>query len=133
MQSPLLKVNHIACIGGYTPPPVAAETKTPLANLTNSSCSRDWHLSSGDKSENDKPARRFKRLCKVIDHGKKRNSENMKENTVVPVVNLARCFSGTSPLQNKYGRGNLIIWVLLFVVCSFVLLFICLFVTGIYV
>ncbi|KAL9446342.1 hypothetical protein AB3S75_014081 [Citrus x aurantiifolia] len=107
IQTPLLKMNHTASAGGYSPTsPVAEETKTPLANLANSSCSRDWRLSSGDKSENVEPARKFKRLRKVRDCEQNKNSENMKENAVAPVVNLARRFLGMSPIQNKHGRGR---------------------------
>ncbi|KAH9757854.1 DEAD-box ATP-dependent RNA helicase FANCM [Citrus sinensis] len=107
IQTPLLKMNHTASAGGYSPTsPIAEETKTPLANLANSSCSRDWRLSSGDKSENVEPARKFKRLRKVRDCEQNKNSENMKENAVAPVVNLARRFLGMSPIQNKHGRGR---------------------------
>lgn len=129
IQTPLLKMNHTASAGGYSPTsPVAEETKTPLANLANSSCSRDWRLSSGDKSENVEPARKFKRLRKVRDCEQNKNSENMKENAVAPVVNLARRFLGMSPIQNKHGRGNWILSLVMFSVYSLVSLFLSLFI-----
>ncbi|KAK3229964.1 hypothetical protein Dsin_001845 [Dipteronia sinensis] len=86
--------------------PVTEEPETSLKNFRNSSCSRDWPLSPGDKSENVEPVRKFKRLCRAVDHGKNKNPLNMNENTVVAGMKHARSFSGTSSIQNKQGRGK---------------------------
>lgn len=107
MQIPLLKVNNIARTGGCVSP-VAEETNTPpLANITKNSSSKDWLLSSGGKSETVEQVRNFKRLRKVGDTGKKWNPKCMKENSLVPIANLDRSFSGISPNQVKHGKGRL--------------------------
>ncbi|KAK0577324.1 hypothetical protein LWI29_031299 [Acer saccharum] len=103
-QTPLLKMKRSR--GCTFLSPVTEEPKTSLTNFRNSSCSRDWPLSPGDKSENVEPVRKFKRLCRAVDHGKNKNPLNMKENTVVGGVKHARSFSGTSSIQNKQGRGK---------------------------
>lgn len=107
-QTPLLKVNHIASARGCNfASPVAEETKTSLKSITTPSCSRDWQLSSEDKSQSVKPVHKLKRLRKAADCVKTRHLQDMKEKTVNPGVNLAGSFSGTSPIQNKHGRGKL--------------------------
>ncbi|KAI9201492.1 hypothetical protein LWI28_024242 [Acer negundo] len=103
-QTPLLKMKRSR--GCTFLSPVTEEPETSLTNFRNSSCSRDWPLSPGDKSENVEPVRKFKRLCRAVDHGKNKNPLNMNENTVVAGVKHARSFSGTSSIQNKQGRGE---------------------------
>lgn len=107
IQTPVLKLNNNASITGcISTSPVVEEAQTPFANLTNNSCSKDWHLSSGDKSESVEQKRKFKRLCKIGDCGS-RKMKSIKENLVVPIANLARSFSSNSPIQNKHSRGTL--------------------------
>ncbi|KAJ0087232.1 hypothetical protein Patl1_07766 [Pistacia atlantica] len=106
-KTPLLKVNHISTARRCNfASPVAEETKTSLKSITSPSCSRDWQLSSEDKSKNVKPVRKLKRLRKAADCVETRHLQDMKEKTVNSGVNLARSFSGTSPIQNKHGRGK---------------------------
>jgi Fanconi anemia group M protein len=107
IQTPILKLNNNASITGrISTSPVVEEAKTPFANLTNNSCSKDWHLSSGDKSESVEQRRKFKRLRKIGDCGS-RKMKSIKENLLVPISNLARSFSSSSPIQNKHARGIL--------------------------
>uniref|UniRef100_A0A2N9HDI2 Helicase ATP-binding domain-containing protein n=1 Tax=Fagus sylvatica TaxID=28930 RepID=A0A2N9HDI2_FAGSY len=107
VQTPVPKLkNKVHMRGCTSTSPGVVEAQTPFTNLTNSSCSKDWHLSSGDKSESIEQRRKFKRLRKVGDCGKGRNLKGMKENSVVPIANLARSFSSTSPFRNKHVRGK---------------------------
>ncbi|KAL8172566.1 hypothetical protein V2J09_024370 [Rumex salicifolius] len=53
------------------------EFRTPLANLTNSTCSKDWYMSSGEKPVGDKRNSNFKRLRKI---GDTKSCNEMKEN-----------------------------------------------------
>lgn len=104
--TPLLKTNPISSTR-CSPAQLVVETKTPSEHLTNSNDSKSWHLSSGEKIETVEHVRKFKRLRKVGDCGKGWSSKSMKENSFVPVTNLAKSFSGASPIQAKPGRGNL--------------------------
>lgn len=107
IQTPVLKLNNnVSITGCISTSPVVEEAQTPFANLTNNSCSKDWHLSSGDKSESVEQRRKFKRLRKIGDCGS-RKMKSTKENLLVPIANLARSFSSTSPIQNKHVRGTL--------------------------
>ncbi|KAL5843492.1 hypothetical protein ACOSQ4_009450 [Xanthoceras sorbifolium] len=103
-QTPLLKMKRSR--GRTILSPVTEEPETSLTNVRNSSSSRDWHLSPGDKSENVEPVRKFKRLRKAVDHGKNRNPLSMNENIVVAGVKLARSSCDTSSIQNKQGKGK---------------------------
>ena len=106
MDSPILKRDIRVNASGSNPSsPMVEEIKTPLANLTNNSCSKDWHLSSGDKSGSVKQERKFKRLRKYGDTGQRKNMKSMKENSIDPSGNLAET-SRTIPIRNKH-RGNL--------------------------
>ncbi|KAM3729495.1 hypothetical protein ACB098_12G016800 [Castanea mollissima] len=103
-QTPVSKLNNNVHIRGCTSTaPGIEEAQTPFANLTNTSCSKDWLLSSGEKSESIEQRRKLKRLRKVGDCGKSRNLKSVKENSV-PIANLARSFS--SPFRNKCVRGK---------------------------
>ncbi|XP_034676196.1 DEAD-box ATP-dependent RNA helicase FANCM isoform X2 [Vitis riparia] len=106
MHSPILKPDISAKARGSNPSsPIVEEVKTPLANLTNNSCSKDWHLSSGDKSASVKQERKFKRLRKYGDTGQRRNMKSMKENSIDPSGNLAET-SSIIPIRNKHNRGK---------------------------
>lgn len=89
--------------GSASSPPIVDEAQTPLANLTNNSCSKDWRLSSGDKSVSVKQARKFKRLRKLGDLGANKSLESIKDGS----GKLARTFSGASAARYKHGRGIL--------------------------
>uniref|UniRef100_F6GY81 Uncharacterized protein n=1 Tax=Vitis vinifera TaxID=29760 RepID=F6GY81_VITVI len=106
MHSPILRPDISAKARGSNPSsPIVEEVKTPLANLTNNSCSKDWHLSSGDKSASVKQERKFKRLRKYGDTGQRRNMKSMKENSIDPSGNLAET-SSIIPIRNKHNRGK---------------------------
>ncbi|CAK7344907.1 unnamed protein product [Dovyalis caffra] len=101
-ETPLLKVKNVARKCRFMSiSPVAEETNSPSANLTKSSNSKDWLLSSEDKSENVEPVHKFKRLRKVGDIGEKRNSKGTKENSTLRIKNLNKSFSG-----KMKGVGN---------------------------
>lgn len=107
IQNPVDKLNNNVGIRGCTStsPVVEEEAQTPFVNLTNNSSIKDWHLSSGDKSESVERRSKLKRLRKIGDYGKNRNLKSIKENLVVPIANLARSFSSASCIQNKSARG----------------------------
>lgn len=103
-QTSVPNKHKIANIRGSTSsPPIADEAQTPLANLTNNSCSKDWRLSSGDKSVSVKQTRKFKRLRKLGDLGANKSLESIKDGS----SKLARTFSGASAVRYKHGRGIL--------------------------
>ncbi|XP_021801166.1 DEAD-box ATP-dependent RNA helicase FANCM isoform X4 [Prunus avium] len=105
IQTPLHNKGETASIRGCTSTsPIIDRAQTVLADLTNNSCGKDWHLSSGDKSESVKQARKFRRLRKVGDHWKSRG-ESMTKNGG-STENPARSFSRAVPLHNKHDRGK---------------------------
>lgn len=63
--------------------PIPEEWRTPLANLTNtnSSASKDWRVSSGEKSETIRQPRKLKRLRRLGDCSSavKENNPGIKE------------------------------------------------------
>ncbi|XP_015579449.2 DEAD-box ATP-dependent RNA helicase FANCM isoform X1 [Ricinus communis] len=97
MQTPLVKENNVARTGGCT-------SISPAADETYTNCSKDWVLSSGDKSENVKQVHKFRRLRKIGDIERNRNAQDKKEKTL---VNLDRSFSGISPNQIRRGKGKM--------------------------
>ncbi|XVE60759.1 hypothetical protein DITRI_Ditri05aG0153200 [Diplodiscus trichospermus] len=96
VMMPILKMNSVSSTRS-SPAPIVVETKTPSAHLTNSSDSKSWHLSSGEKVETVEHARIFKGLRKVGDCRKGRSLNNMK---------AAKSFPHVSPSQTKPGRGK---------------------------
>ncbi|GAV57775.1 Helicase_C domain-containing protein/ResIII domain-containing protein [Cephalotus follicularis] len=107
IRTPLFKVNHVASIrGSISPSPVAAVTHSASVDLTNSSCSKNWRLSSGDKSGNVKQVCKFRRLRKLGNLGKIMDQDHKKENYVIPEAQIARSFADTSVIQIKHGRGK---------------------------
>ncbi|BBG95994.1 DEAD/DEAH box RNA helicase family protein [Prunus dulcis] len=105
IQTPLHNKGETASIRGCTSTsPITDRAQTVLADLTNNSSGKDWHLSSGDKLESVKQARKFKRLRKVGDHWKSRG-ESMTKN-VGSTENPARSFSRAGPLRTKHDRGK---------------------------
>ncbi|XP_020536105.1 DEAD-box ATP-dependent RNA helicase FANCM isoform X2 [Jatropha curcas] len=103
IQTPILTENN----------PAAEETNTPLVNPTENSCSKDWLISSGDKSETVEQVRKLKRLRKIGDMGRNRNPGGNKEISLALVANLDRSFSNIIPDQIKHGKrkqtGNIFI------------------------
>ncbi|OMP00248.1 hypothetical protein COLO4_12801 [Corchorus olitorius] len=101
-MTPLVKMNPVFRCSPASP----LETKTPLAHLTNSSGSKSWHLSSGEKVEMVNHVRKFKRLRKVGDCGIVRSSKGMMENSIFSIEDVAKSYSDTSPIRTKHGRGK---------------------------
>ncbi|CAB4297939.1 unnamed protein product [Prunus armeniaca] len=63
IQTPLHNKGETASIRGCTSTsPTTDRAQTVLADLTNNSCGKDWHLSSGGKLESVKQARKFKKV-----------------------------------------------------------------------
>ncbi|KAM5574913.1 DEAD-box ATP-dependent RNA helicase FANCM [Rosa sericea] len=104
IQSPLHNRSTASINESTSTSPVIDRGQTVLADLTNSSCSKDWCIGSGDKSQSVKQTRKFKRLRKVGDHWKSRNQESMTTNDV-PRANLTRSFISTT-LPTKHRRGT---------------------------
>lgn len=106
IRTPFHNKHSSASIRGCTSAsPISGRANTVLADLTNNSCGKDWNLSSGDKSESVKEARKFRRLRKVGDRWKSRNRESVTNN-VGSTRNLARSFSKTGSLHSKHNRGT---------------------------
>lgn len=104
IDSSILKTDIGANERGSNPSsPIIEEIKTPLANLTNNSCSEDWHLTSG-KSRSVKQERKFKRLCKYGDTGQRKNMKSKNGNSIDPSENLVET-SRTIPIRSKH-RGT---------------------------
>ncbi|KAK9758175.1 hypothetical protein RND81_01G212700 [Saponaria officinalis] len=75
--------------------------RTPLRNLTNSSCSEDWRMSSGEKKGTQKSFK-LKRLRKIGELDKKKQQHNVKKTRSCPSANLA---STNAPLMvTKHSR-----------------------------
>ncbi|XP_042481041.1 DEAD-box ATP-dependent RNA helicase FANCM isoform X2 [Macadamia integrifolia] len=105
IQTPLCTMRNSANAEGCTSgSPVNEAIHTPLVNLTNSSCSKDWRLSSGEASKDVQQTRKFKRLRKFGDFGGKKPSKAMKENYKGPIKNLGRSFSKSSPPKHIRGK-----------------------------
>ncbi|KAA8546304.1 hypothetical protein F0562_002957 [Nyssa sinensis] len=105
IQTPVLSLNNRTPRGCISPLPVVEEVQSPLANLTNNSCSRDWGLSSGHKSETVEREHKFKRLRKNGDRVKRRPPEGEEEN-IGPTASLARSCAGTRPFPVRHTRGK---------------------------
>lgn len=106
IQSPLQNLRSSASKNESTSTsPITDRGQTVLTDLTNNSCSKDWCIGSGDKSQSVKQARKFKRLRKVGDYWKSRNQESMRTNDV-PTANLTRPVTSTTH-PTKHGRGIL--------------------------
>ncbi|KAL2893546.1 DEAD-box ATP-dependent RNA helicase FANCM, partial [Bienertia sinuspersici] len=65
-------------IGGISQSP-SPEFRTPLQNLTNTSCSEDWRMSSGKISGSSERSFRLKRLRRIGDLTSERRKKSVKE------------------------------------------------------
>ncbi|OVA08698.1 Helicase [Macleaya cordata] len=96
IHSPLVKMNRRGnarqCNSGS---PINENIRTPLVDLSNNSCSKGWHLSSGESSKSVKPAQKFKRLRKYGD--KKTESSR---------ANLDRSFASARVGPIKHSKGK---------------------------
>ncbi|XP_074273332.1 DEAD-box ATP-dependent RNA helicase FANCM isoform X2 [Silene latifolia] len=97
--TPLVVANVGTCLDGETEGP--SNVRTPLRNLTNSSCSEDWRMSSGEKSGTDKSLK-LKRLRKIGDLAKTRRQLNTKNMASCSSANLAS--TDASLMVIKHGR-----------------------------
>ncbi|KAJ8774205.1 hypothetical protein K2173_009636 [Erythroxylum novogranatense] len=105
-QTPLLEVKNPSVKRGCTSiSPIAEETSTPFPNGTQNTDIKDWLLSSGEKSDNVKQVRKFKRLRKISDLVN-HVDPNRLNNSLVPITNLERRFCDTCPSQIKQGKGK---------------------------
>ena len=103
VQTPILHNDSSASMRGCTSTsPIVDRSHSPLAGLTDGSCSKDWCLSIGDKSESVKPAHKFKRLCKVGDQGKNKKMQRREDSSFGPKARLEKSLA-----QHKSGRGIL--------------------------
>ncbi|KAI3780438.1 hypothetical protein L2E82_10419 [Cichorium intybus] len=83
------------CVSGSK---IVGETRTPVTKLSDSSCSKDWILSSGEKSVSQ-PKSRLKRLRRFGD----KKSGNLSD--VEEIVGHRSC-ARSDRLSNKRGRGD---------------------------
>ncbi|GAB2271922.1 hypothetical protein Dimus_006750 [Dionaea muscipula] len=104
-QTPIVKAPETTVCFSSSPA-AAQDVQTPLANSSNSSCSRDWHMSSGRKSETTGVSRQFKRLRKIGDSIKDRTNENGKESSVGLRLQLVTKFTDAVPSSIKLGKGR---------------------------
>ena len=90
VQTPIFhKVSTASIRGRTSPSPIADRSESPLVDLTNTSCSKNWCLSIGEKSESVKRTRKFKRLRKIGDYVKNENLKRAKDSSLVPRAMLA--------------------------------------------
>ncbi|KAM7507593.1 hypothetical protein LguiA_018046 [Lonicera macranthoides] len=88
------------CISSFQ---IVEDIETPPAKLSNDNCSKDWRISSGEKSQSVEKERKFKRLRKYGDPQKK--PPKGKEEINVGPANLARFSVSTVPVADEGGRG----------------------------
>lgn len=79
----------ISKMAGTSQSPSSPEHRTPLQNLTNSNCSKDWRMSSGKKSGSSERPFRLKRLRRIGDLAKERLQNGVKEKSTCSSVEAA--------------------------------------------
>ncbi|XP_057504285.1 DEAD-box ATP-dependent RNA helicase FANCM isoform X2 [Actinidia eriantha] len=104
IRTPVINVKCSAAGGSISAFPIIEEVSTPLANSTNS-CSKEWCLNSGGKSKSVQQEKKFKRLRKYGDQGKRRPLE-VKEGSIGPTANLTSSCARPSPILVKNVRGK---------------------------
>ncbi|GFY96862.1 DEAD/DEAH box RNA helicase family protein [Actinidia rufa] len=104
IRTPVINVKCSAAGGSISAFPIVEEVPTPLANSTNS-CSKEWCLNSGGKSKSVQQEKKFKRLRKYGDQGKRRPPE-VKEGSIGPTANLTSSCARPSPILVKNVRGK---------------------------
>lgn len=102
IQAPSLNKKFKSTIGSISAFPIVEDVKTPLANSTTNSCSKDWCLDSGSKSESVKQEKKFKRLRKYGDQGKQRPLDV----DIGPAVKSTRACGSQRPILVKNDRGR---------------------------
>ncbi|KAL5559340.1 hypothetical protein UlMin_035551, partial [Ulmus minor] len=104
VHTPILNKDSCASIRGCTATsPIIDTCQSPLVDLTNDSSSKNWRLSSADKSESVKRTHKFKRLRKLGDCGKNKNIEGMKESPI-PKAKLRK---SVTRRNIKTGENNI--------------------------
>uniref|UniRef100_A0A803M4Z6 Fanconi anemia group M protein n=1 Tax=Chenopodium quinoa TaxID=63459 RepID=A0A803M4Z6_CHEQI len=78
-EMPLGLPDGLLKLGGTFQPPSSPEFRTPLRNITNSSCDEDWHMSSGKESGSSERPFRLKRLRRIGDFVKEKQQISVKE------------------------------------------------------
>lgn len=103
IQAPSLNKKFKSTIGSMSAFPIVEDVKTPLANSTTNSCSKDWCLDSGSKSESVKQEKKFKRLRKYGDQGKQRPLDR----DIGSAVKSTQACGSQRPILVKNDRGNM--------------------------
>lgn len=91
-------------MGGALQSSSSPEFRTPLRNLTNSSCSKDWQMSSQKKSASNERPLRLKRLCRIGDISRGRRQSHIKKSACVEV---AFDVTDVHPNVMKHTKGTL--------------------------
>ncbi|XP_021748294.1 DEAD-box ATP-dependent RNA helicase FANCM-like isoform X2 [Chenopodium quinoa] len=76
-------------LGGTFQPPSSPEFRSPLQNITNSSCDEDWHMSSGKQSGSSERPFRLKRLRRIGDFVKEKQQISVKEKSIHSSIEVA--------------------------------------------
>ncbi|GAB4844800.1 hypothetical protein Ancab_038187 [Ancistrocladus abbreviatus] len=92
--------------GGLSDLPAAQGFGTPLGDFSNSSCSKEWCMSSGERSESAGQTRKFKRLRRIGDSVKERVCQSKKENTAGLCSKLSMKAVDAVPNLIKPRRGK---------------------------
>ncbi|KAK6940331.1 Helicase, C-terminal [Dillenia turbinata] len=104
--SPELRTKDCANLGRLPAFPVVEAVQTPFANVTNSSCSEDWLLSSIEKLKRVTPVHKFKRLRKIGDCGQRKISNSIKLNYTAPMANPGESFTRKNQALHKRRKGQ---------------------------
>lgn len=103
IHTPLLNSKCESTRGSISAIRIVEDVKTPLANSTTNSCSKDWCLDSGSKSESVKQEKKFKRLRKYGEQGKQRPLDG----DIGPNRRPTRACGSPCPILVKNDRGNM--------------------------
>lgn len=79
--------------------------RSPLRNLTNTSCSEDWHMNSGKKSGSSERPCRLKRLRRIGDFTKERWKRSVNEKSIGSSVEGASEVTNVLPKVIKHNKG----------------------------
>lgn len=103
--SVLVEIDSVGIKSRASGSPAFDETRTPLAIITSSCDTEDWHLVTGEKSSSVKKPCKFKRLRKVGDVEKNENMEIMERTSVSTLANIVKTFSSTRQMKKKKRDG----------------------------
>ncbi|GAB2264451.1 hypothetical protein Droror1_Dr00027865 [Drosera rotundifolia] len=89
-----------------TPLVHAPELQTPFSILSKTSSTRDWQMSSDEKSEATGAVRKFKRLRKIGESIKEKSDKDEKEVLAPRRLKLVNKFTDAVPDSNKRHKGE---------------------------